>query len=171
MTTEARCSKRLLGALKIPGAQFDKMSDRYQVGIPDILGCYQGLFVAIEVKSNDGFVLPAEKTFAELPKGHGFSAMQRARLLAYKKARAASLGVVFLGSLVVVADAELITQEGTLIIPSNTLRQGLQGTSDVKKSMSASHYTCFSAGNDGEFQFNITALLSILVQIHKENFL
>ena len=40
--------------LKTRGGWWKKISDKFQKGIPDILGCYEGFFIAIEVKQPSG---------------------------------------------------------------------------------------------------------------------
>lgn len=165
MATEARCSKKLLEALKVPGAQFDKMADRYQVGLPDIIGCYSGLFVAIEVKANDSAVIPAGKEKMRIPSGHSFSVMQTRRLLAYKRARGAALAVIFLGDLVVFADAEMIGEDGRIEISSASVRESLRGS---LLDFELHGYTIASAENGG-MGFAIIPLLDSIVKKHKES--
>ena len=46
---EAQLQTKLLKELKNHG-WFYKASDRYRAGIPDIIGCYQGRFLALELK-------------------------------------------------------------------------------------------------------------------------
>jgi hypothetical protein len=47
--TESQATTSLLRKLKDHG-HFWKASDRFRAGIPDIIGCYLGRFVAIEMK-------------------------------------------------------------------------------------------------------------------------
>ena len=46
---ESQLQTSLLRALKKHG-WFYKASDRYRAGVPDVIGCYQGRFVALELK-------------------------------------------------------------------------------------------------------------------------
>lgn len=46
----------------VPELYFNKHSDRFVKGVPDILGCYRGRFFAIEVKrEKGGSVSPLQK--------------------------------------------------------------------------------------------------------------
>jgi len=47
---ESRVSETIKADL-IQRGWFKKLSDRYQVGLPDIIGCMHGKFIGIEVKS------------------------------------------------------------------------------------------------------------------------
>ncbi len=50
----------------VDGLYFNKHSDRYVKGIPDILGCYKGCFFAIEVKKSEGGkIAPMQQWHAE----------------------------------------------------------------------------------------------------------
>lgn len=49
---ESVATTGILNSLKEHG-YFRKISDSYQTGIPDILGCYKGVFIGIEVKNID----------------------------------------------------------------------------------------------------------------------
>ena len=52
---EKKVQKDITDYLKtVPNLYFNKHSDRYVKGIPDILGCLQGKFFAIEVKREKG---------------------------------------------------------------------------------------------------------------------
>jgi hypothetical protein len=46
---EAQFQSKLLSELRKVG-WFYKASDRYRAGVPDIIGCYQGRFIALELK-------------------------------------------------------------------------------------------------------------------------
>jgi hypothetical protein len=46
---ESQLQAKLLKALK-PYGWFYKASDRFRAGVPDIIGCYRGKFVALELK-------------------------------------------------------------------------------------------------------------------------
>lgn len=51
---ESSVKKSVCAKLKtIPDLWFYKTSDRFTSGVPDILGCYQGKFFAIELKDPD----------------------------------------------------------------------------------------------------------------------
>ena len=51
MQSERRIVSSMLRYLNdLPGGFFWKTNDRFTVGIPDIVGCYLGKFIAIEVK-------------------------------------------------------------------------------------------------------------------------
>ena len=47
--TESQATSKLIKRLNEHG-YFYKISDRFRAGIPDIVGCYKGHFVAIEMK-------------------------------------------------------------------------------------------------------------------------
>jgi len=51
---EKKIQKGVMRYLKTKGGWWKKISDKFQKGIPDILGCYKGFFVAIEVKQPRG---------------------------------------------------------------------------------------------------------------------
>ena len=46
-----------------PDIAFYKASDRYQKGISDIIACVGGIFVAIELKADDGEATPHQNLF------------------------------------------------------------------------------------------------------------
>ena len=46
---ESQLQTKLLKALK-PYGWFYKASDRFRAGIPDVIGCYMGRFIALELK-------------------------------------------------------------------------------------------------------------------------
>ena len=46
---ESQVQRKLLNQLNKFG-WFKKWADKFQAGIPDIIGCYEGMFYAIEVK-------------------------------------------------------------------------------------------------------------------------
>lgn len=51
MTPEGRIKKKIKEFLnKVPSLWYYTPQDRYTSGIPDIIGCYRGLFFALEVK-------------------------------------------------------------------------------------------------------------------------
>ena len=49
---ETQFKQRVIDMIRTeyPGSWFKKISDRFQSGIPDILGCLNGFFFAIELK-------------------------------------------------------------------------------------------------------------------------
>lgn len=56
--TEKKVQTEIVKYLKsVPELYFNKHSDRYVKGIPDIMGCYKGKFFAIEVKREKGGVI------------------------------------------------------------------------------------------------------------------
>ena len=56
---ESQLQSKLLKELKKVG-WFYKASDRFRAGIPDIIGCYQGRFVALELKVDPRKVTPLQ---------------------------------------------------------------------------------------------------------------
>ena len=56
---ESQLQTSLLKALKQHG-WFYKASDRYRAGIPDIIGCYKGRFVALELKVFPNKITPLQ---------------------------------------------------------------------------------------------------------------
>ena len=47
---EKDIQKQIMLYLKKHGGWWKKISDKFQKGIPDIIGCYDGRFISIEVK-------------------------------------------------------------------------------------------------------------------------
>ncbi len=56
---ESLLQRKLLKALKEYG-WFYKASDRFRAGIPDVIGCVQGRFVALELKVHPRKVTPLQ---------------------------------------------------------------------------------------------------------------
>ena len=48
-----------------------KISDRFNKGISDILCCVNGIFVAVELKADDGHASPHQELFIKDIKKHG----------------------------------------------------------------------------------------------------
>ena len=60
---------------EFPAAWFKKISDRFQSGIPDILGCLNGYFFAIELKVPGGRIAPLQEHELEKIRKAGGSAI------------------------------------------------------------------------------------------------
>jgi hypothetical protein len=43
----------------------DKLSDRFKKGVPDFLACVDGIYVAIELKREEGDASPHQRIFIE----------------------------------------------------------------------------------------------------------
>ena len=57
---------------KVPDSWFCKISDKYMAGVPDIIGCYKGYYIAIELKTEKGKVAPIQHWVHEqIRKAHG----------------------------------------------------------------------------------------------------
>lgn len=70
---ESQAQTKLIKQLKEYGF-FYKASDRFRAGIPDILGCVSGRFIAIEMKINYNSPTPLQiYTLAEIAKNGGFA--------------------------------------------------------------------------------------------------
>lgn len=67
---ESQATKRLLKALKAHG-HFWKISDRFRAGIPDIVGVYQGRFIAVEMKVDYRKVTPLQEHEIAMLQAHG----------------------------------------------------------------------------------------------------
>lgn len=73
--TESQATTRLLHKLH-PIGHFWKASDKFRAGVPDIIGCYLGRFVAIEVKIDDGKPTPLQIfTLSEIVRNTGYAAL------------------------------------------------------------------------------------------------
>ena len=88
---------------------FRKINDTVQVGIPDILGCRNGKFVGIEVKSiaevpEDGLVPPKSS--------HTFSSRQVSDLKSIRSEEGDAYGVVICGKVAVFVLPVEISEEG-----------------------------------------------------------
>lgn len=46
-----------------PDVYYEKISDRYKKGVPDIIACVNGIFVALELKRADGKPSEHQKEF------------------------------------------------------------------------------------------------------------
>ena len=57
---ESKAVQNLLKELRKLG-WFEKISDRYKAGIPDILGCIEGAFVSVEVKIDTNTTTPLQR--------------------------------------------------------------------------------------------------------------
>jgi len=54
---ESQLTRKVVAILKkMPGLWFYKAQDKWTSGIPDIIGCIKGQFIAIELKSKKGKV-------------------------------------------------------------------------------------------------------------------
>lgn len=74
--TELQLKQRTIEILRkeYPDVWFKKISDRFQSGIPDILGCLGGFFFAIELKSRTGRVERLQvHEIKEIHKAGGFA--------------------------------------------------------------------------------------------------
>jgi Holliday junction resolvase len=72
---ESQATTTLLKHLKCHG-HFWKASDRFKAGVPDVIGCYLGRFIAIEMKVDYG--KPTELqvyTMKEIIKNTGYAAL------------------------------------------------------------------------------------------------
>jgi len=67
---ESQVVTTLLKLLKQHGF-FWKASDKFHAGIPDIIGCVQGRFVAIEVKIDNNQPTPLQRHYIEKIRKHG----------------------------------------------------------------------------------------------------
>lgn len=71
-------AKTLLDILYRRGVTSLRISDRYTAGIPDILCCVQGKFVAIELKDESGTASPQQElTIARIIKNGGHARVCR----------------------------------------------------------------------------------------------
>ena len=71
-STESNFSLELKNKInKIPFAYFTKISDRYQIGLLDLIGSYHGNYIALESKVEN--VVKAGK---KVPTGHPFTKAQ-----------------------------------------------------------------------------------------------
>lgn len=62
--TEGELTKKVKQWLsKQPDVFYYKSSDRYKSGIPDILACANGIFIAIELKKDGGTATPHQELF------------------------------------------------------------------------------------------------------------
>jgi hypothetical protein len=68
--TEADVQRRILKSLNKHG-WFYNTNDRYRAGVPDILGCFAGRFVAVEVKINKSKLTKFQEFEAGQIKQHG----------------------------------------------------------------------------------------------------
>ena len=98
----------LLSALQRHG-WFRKINDTVQVGIPDIIGCHEGVFYGIEVKSvaeiPQGGIVP--------PKGtHTFTAKQVHDLKNVHKNGGVGVGVIICGKIAAVFTPDKIDKNG-----------------------------------------------------------
>lgn len=94
MATESTFTGKLLTALNsVDQTVIWKASDRYQVGIPDVVGSHRGLFVGIEVKYEG--VLNINKPY---PAKHPFSGPQVRRMVAVRHTGGLLCGVVGCGN-------------------------------------------------------------------------
>jgi len=57
---EKQLQSKILKALR-PYGWFYKASDRFRAGVPDIIGCYTGRFIAIELKIEPNKPTPLQK--------------------------------------------------------------------------------------------------------------
>ena len=75
--TESQATTNLLAKLKEHG-HFWKASDRFRAGIPDIIGCYLGRFIAIEMKIDKNLpTLLQDHTMRDIVKNTGYAAVVR----------------------------------------------------------------------------------------------
>ena len=73
--TENQATTRLLSNLKKFGF-FWKAADRFTSGIPDIIGCYHGRFIAIEMKVDRGKPTPLQLyNLEQIRKNEGYAAV------------------------------------------------------------------------------------------------
>jgi len=111
---------------------FRKISDRFQIGTPDILGCYKGLFIAIEVKyvdsvPHDGFVPSLSQ--------HGFTKPQIKELTAIESAGGVGVALVICGDRAFWFTVDQINPEGQVnclrAIENNRVIKKAHGAWDV----------------------------------------
>ena len=91
---ESDFSRELLWALNDLDqySHFNKICDRFQVGMPDIIGCFEGKYVGIEVKHVHELLMDKAQ-----PRLHKFSPIQIVQLGKIAKAGGAALGIIACG--------------------------------------------------------------------------
>lgn len=78
MTPETKLKNAVIKYLKtVSGLWYYKSSDRFRSGIPDLIICFKGMFVAIELKV-DAPVEPLQKyTIAKIKEANGIATVCR----------------------------------------------------------------------------------------------
>jgi hypothetical protein len=77
-TTEAAFTKAVHKYLKTFSESdlfYEKLSERYKSGVPDVWGCYKGKFFVIELKDATGVASPAQEAFIYRIKQSGGAAI------------------------------------------------------------------------------------------------
>lgn len=94
MKPETRLTNKILKELRAKGGWWMKVhgSASQQQGVPDIIGCYRGLFVAMEVK------LPASSSTLSVYQRHTLSRLRQAQASAYV-VRSSEAALKILGSI------------------------------------------------------------------------
>jgi len=109
---ESEFSTALIKKLnKHPVANFRKISDRYQVNIPDIIGCFMGRHISIESKV-ENVVSPKKK----IPTGHPFTAGQVKELKENLRCGGGAYGAIACGYNVWIFDPNTIDEKGKVTI-------------------------------------------------------
>ena len=107
---ETGASSKVLNALKKHG-YFRKISDRVQVGIPDVIGSFKGRFTGVEVKAVSE--IPSD---GKVPKkgSHPFDKVQVNNLEEIHKNKGIAVGLVVCGNKGVFAFYNQIDEEGRI---------------------------------------------------------
>ena len=58
---EKQIQNKILKFLRNHGGYWRKISDKYNIGMPDVVGCYRGVFVAIEIKAMGKVTTPKQQ--------------------------------------------------------------------------------------------------------------
>jgi len=98
----------LLESLQQEG-YFRKLSDRFQIGMPDIIGCYKGLYVGIEVKEVS---VIAEGGMAPSLSGHVFTKAQVKELKQIEANGGIAIAIVLCGDKAFWFTPDQITGQG-----------------------------------------------------------
>ncbi len=110
---------------------FRKFSDRYQVGIPDFLGCYRGITFGIELKAVGEI---GEDGFAPAKTEHRFTDVQVRELKNITDDGGVGLGVIICGKSLFWFTSEYINENGQVdckqLIKDNKMLEKLDDTWD-----------------------------------------
>jgi hypothetical protein len=113
ISKEAQFSSGLIKALNdMHKCLFRKASDRVQIGLPDIIGCFGGSHVEIEVKHENTMVLSKR-----VPTGsHPFTGAQVKELLKAQEAGGVAIGIVACGKKGWAFPASWIGEDGRICL-------------------------------------------------------
>jgi hypothetical protein len=113
VSKEAQFSSGLIKSLNdLYRCLFRKTSDRVQIGLPDIIGCFGGTHVEIEVKHENVMV-----TSKRVPTGsHPFTGAQVKELLKVQDAGGIAIGVVACGKTGWAFPASWIGEDGRICL-------------------------------------------------------